>query len=57
MARSKRRTRFWANVVITALRDSSGQLRGFAKVTRGHDRKARERAGADQGKELLELSK
>jgi hypothetical protein len=26
--------RFWANVVITALRDEQGQLRGFAKVTR-----------------------
>jgi PAS domain S-box-containing protein len=27
-------TRFWANVVITALRDGTGELRGFAKVTR-----------------------
>lgn len=27
-------SRFWANVVITALRDTDGQLRGFAKVTR-----------------------
>jgi len=27
-------TRFWANVVITALRDSDGILIGFAKVTR-----------------------
>ncbi len=27
-------TRFWANVVITALRDGKGTLRGFAKVTR-----------------------
>jgi PAS domain S-box-containing protein len=27
-------TRFWANVVITALRDESGELVGFAKVTR-----------------------
>ena len=25
---------FWANIVITALRDGSGDLRGFAKVTR-----------------------
>jgi PAS domain S-box-containing protein len=25
---------FWANVVITALRDEQGELRGFAKVTR-----------------------
>lgn len=27
-------TRFWANVIITALRDGEGTLRGFAKVTR-----------------------
>ncbi|RIV79952.1 PAS domain S-box protein [Pelagerythrobacter aerophilus] len=27
-------SRFWANVVITALRDEQGKLRGFAKVTR-----------------------
>ena len=27
-------TRFWANVVITAVHDAKGQLRGFAKVTR-----------------------
>jgi PAS domain S-box-containing protein len=26
--------RFWANTVITALRDHKGELRGFAKVTR-----------------------
>ena len=27
-------TRFWANVVITAVRDETGRLRGFGKVTR-----------------------
>ena len=27
-------TRFWANVVITALRDGDGTLRGFSKITR-----------------------
>src|SRR5471030_1022882 len=27
-------TRFWANVVITALKDQSGKLLGFGKVTR-----------------------
>ncbi len=26
-------SRFWANAIITALRDEAGQLRGFAKVT------------------------
>lgn len=30
----KDQSRFWAHVVITALRDASGQLLGFAKVTR-----------------------
>ena len=27
-------TRFWANTVITAIRDESGELRGFGKITR-----------------------
>ena len=27
-------SQFWADVVITAMRDASGELRGFAKVTR-----------------------
>ena len=27
-------TRFWANVVITAMRDPDGTLRGFSKITR-----------------------
>ncbi|HEV7500391.1 MAG TPA: PAS domain S-box protein, partial [Vicinamibacteria bacterium] len=27
-------SRFWANVVITALRDASGELIGFSKITR-----------------------
>jgi PAS domain S-box-containing protein len=27
-------TRFWANVIITALRDDGGELIGFAKITR-----------------------
>ena len=27
-------TRFWADIVITALRDDAGKLRGFAKITR-----------------------
>ncbi len=35
-------TRFWANVMMTALRDEAGRLRGFARVTR--DFTARKRA-------------
>ena len=36
-------TAFWANVVITALRDENGRLQGFAKVTRDEtDRREQE---------------
>ncbi|UXY13757.1 PAS domain S-box protein [Chitiniphilus purpureus] len=38
-------SRFWANVVITALRDEAGQLRGFSKITRDiTERRAAEEA-------------
>ncbi len=38
-------SRFWANVVITALRDDDGKLLGFAKITRDlSERKAQEDA-------------
>jgi PAS domain S-box-containing protein len=38
-------SRFWANIVITAIRDSNGQVTGFAKVTRDMtDRKRAEEA-------------
>src|SRR5438093_1259324 len=38
-------TRFWASVVITALRDETGRLRGFGKVTRDlTERKRQEEA-------------
>ena len=42
-------TLFWANVVITALRNEAGELVGFAKVTRDltERRKSQERAIAD----------
>ncbi len=42
-------SRFWANVVITALRDPEGELVGFAKVTRDltERREAQERAIED----------
>jgi PAS domain S-box-containing protein len=31
-------SRFWANVVVTALRDEGGQLKGFAKISRATSR-------------------
>ncbi|HEX4611237.1 MAG TPA: PAS domain-containing sensor histidine kinase, partial [Urbifossiella sp.] len=38
-------SRFWANVVITALRDAAGTLKGFSKVTRDlTERRNREEA-------------
>jgi formate hydrogenlyase transcriptional activator len=38
-------TRFWANIVLTAIRDTTGELTGFAKVTRDFtDRKRAEEA-------------
>ena len=38
-------SRFWANIVLTAIRDSNGELTGFAKVTRDFtDRKRAEEA-------------
>lgn len=49
-------TRFWANVVITALHDSSGTLIGFGKVTRDltERREAHERA-IDAARRLAEV--
>jgi PAS domain S-box-containing protein len=42
-------TRFWANVVITAVHDEHGELRGFAKVTRDMT----ERKRADELRQAL----
>ncbi|MYS20108.1 PAS domain S-box-containing protein [Streptomyces sp. DvalAA-14] len=42
-------SRFWANVVITALFDEAGELRGFGKVTRDMtERRAAEQALSDR---------
>jgi len=50
-------SRFWANVVVTALRDPAGRIRGFAKVTRDltETQKAEEVIRASQ-ESLRELS-
>jgi PAS domain S-box-containing protein len=55
---------FWANIVITALRDEAGDLRGFAKVTRditarkeAEERErllAREQAARERATDILE---
>ena len=42
-------TRFWADVILSSIRDSAGELLGFAKVTRDlTDRVAMERAERDR---------
>jgi PAS domain S-box-containing protein len=58
-------TRFWANAVITALRDESGRLRGFGKVTRDmtERKEIEERLEQQRGQlarsnaELIEINK
>ena len=48
-------TRFWANVIITALRDDSGNLIGFAKVTRDlTERRLAELKAIDDARRLSE---
>jgi PAS domain S-box-containing protein len=53
-------SRFWANVVITAIRDDDGTLEGFAKVTRDmterREREERFRRERDQTRQLLKTS-
>lgn len=50
-------TRFWANVVITALRDKSGKLRGFGKVTRDlSERRHAEEKIKKQAQEIFEMA-
>lgn len=50
-------SRFWASVVITALRDDAGRLRGFGKVTRDlTERRLREEArNAERERETVRL--
>ncbi|MFI6738286.1 PAS domain S-box protein [Nonomuraea sp. NPDC050451] len=49
-------TRFWASVVITALRDGRGELRGFGKVTRDlTERRSMTRALDERGLLLAHL--
>ena len=48
-------TRFWANVVITALRNDAGELIGYAKVTRDlTDRRAAELKAIEDARKVAE---
>lgn len=50
--------RFWAHVVLDAIRDEAGELVGFAKVTRDiTERKEAERALADARDQLFQAQK
>ncbi|WP_407935842.1 PAS domain S-box protein [Cupriavidus necator] len=48
-------TRFWANVIITALRDADGTLIGFGKVTRDMTEQRRTAEALRQSEETLRL--
>jgi PAS domain S-box-containing protein len=48
-------SRFWANVVVTALRDPKGDLFGFAKLTRDMTERREKEEELIKAKELLEL--
>ena len=47
-------SRFWASVVITALRDSEGSLRGFMKITRDMTERHEKEVGLQEAKDQLE---
>jgi PAS domain S-box-containing protein len=50
-------SRFWANVVITALKDRQGRLRGFGKVTRDlTERRNAEEKIRRQAEEIIEMA-
>jgi PAS domain S-box-containing protein len=46
-------SRIWANVVVTALRDLSGNLRGFAKVTRDITERHQHELALEQSRAML----
>lgn len=48
-------SRFWANVVVTALRNSEGKLRGFAKITRDLTQRHGREESLARAKQMLEL--
>jgi PAS domain S-box-containing protein len=48
-------TRFWANVVITAVHDRTGELRGFTKVTRDLTERRRMETLEEEGRQINEF--
>jgi PAS domain S-box-containing protein len=48
-------TRYWSEIVVTALHDEKGDLRGFAKVTRDLSERKRMESLEQQGRHLTEF--
>ncbi len=48
-------SRIWANVIITAIRDEDGQLRGFSKVTRDLSERRRHQEQLEEREQNLRL--
>jgi PAS domain S-box-containing protein len=48
-------SRFWANVVITAVYDRAGELRGYAKITRDLTQRQRMQALQDASRQMSEF--
>jgi PAS domain S-box-containing protein len=48
-------SRFWASVVITALRDDAGELRGFGKITRDLSERRRQEETLRQSEQRFRL--
>ena len=48
-------SRFWAEAIVTSLRDAGGRLRGFAKVVRDLSEKKRMESLAEQGRHSTEF--
>jgi PAS domain S-box-containing protein len=49
-------SRFWASVIITAVKDGSGNLLGFSKVTRDFTERMRAQRSLEESKQKLQAS-